>query len=645
MRRIYLCGTLVVCLNTITCFAQDPAFVGRMPYSAEMAYQATQIQLDIYLVANGTTSSIPMNSCKFNGLPSWINAPTFTATCSSSGGSNTYSGTCDGNAISPKVIFPAANTGGVCDLTVTMIGTPGSNVGTVYTPSFSMSVGTRVQTVTSPTFQFSAATGNSAGSRNVIFKNYCPVDIYPGINPGATNPAAISQGASSPSKCSSDSDCYHGSFCLNPGPNGLCFWNNPTITNTDNPNTYKLTAYTSGTPASLTASFPIYNNGINQQWSGNMAGRAGCTSPGNNCTVSDCGTNTNGACVIGQGFGKAPITNNEFTLQGQLGTVPKYLPTLAGLTLYQDCGPTAGSCAVESGAFPVDYYDVTIINGVTIPFSVTPTDANLTPLTPSSTDPYRCSIAGNTVSTSQLSASSWNFSPTNVEDYIWVKYNASPGDCTAGGGGADGCPCSTGHSSCTGSNSKCGIAYNSGAGIGTYLSQICGPDQITQSSSSIPSYWTADQICVVDPTSTVGTIFQCNISVPGGTFGTSTFTNFYACTSSDDISTDYFGFSCYNPGAPSTCCGCPTWNTTLGVKVPTSAPCVNTNSTWTEYAVTGAGGAAQPYITWLKEACPTCYTFPYDDKSSTFTCGNAATNKPAYNNTAEYVVTFCPQLG
>ncbi|MFZ4539906.1 MAG: hypothetical protein ACOYNV_26875 [Propionivibrio sp.] len=31
-------------------------------------------------------------------------------------------------------------------------------------------------------------------------------------------------------------------------------------------------------------------------------------------------------------------------------------------------------------------------------------------------------------------------------------------------------------------------------------------------------------------------------------------------------------------------------------------------------------GYVLPTISWLKAACPTCYTYPYDDMSSTFTC-------------------------
>jgi hypothetical protein len=46
---------------------------------------------------------------------------------------------------------------------------------------------------------------------------------------------------------------------------------------------------------------------------------------------------------------------------------------------------------------------------------------------------------------------------------------------------------------------------------------------------------------------------------------------------------------------------------------------------------------AQPTVAIFKNACPTAYSFPYDDITSTFTCGGtSATNMPGYT------ITFCP---
>ncbi|KAI9340042.1 hypothetical protein DFJ73DRAFT_845858 [Zopfochytrium polystomum] len=43
----------------------------------------------------------------------------------------------------------------------------------------------------------------------------------------------------------------------------------------------------------------------------------------------------------------------------------------------------------------------------------------------------------------------------------------------------------------------------------------------------------------------------------------------------------------------------------------------------------------------MKAMCPSAYTYPYDDMSSTFTCTNAGGGNTA-ENSVDYDVTFCP---
>jgi len=74
--------------------------------------------------------------------------------------------------------------------------------------------------------------------------------------------------------------------------------------------------------------------------------------------------------------------------------------------------------------------------------------------------------------------------------------------------------------------------------------------------------------------------------------------------------------SCYQTGADSTCCGCADWDKE-GLPVPDSQfteVCKNFNPTWVE--------RIKPTLHWMKKGCPTAYTYPYDDMSSTFTCNN-----------------------
>lgn len=651
MYRFCFVFTMLALFNTPTCFADSPVFVGRMPYSAQMAYKATQIVLEFDLVTNGSNKApVALQSCQLDGLPSWATpAPTFSAICTYAQGPKTsYTGTCDGN------IIPLANqpifqnkTGSVCTLLMTVYGNAGKS-GTIdtklYTPKFIMKFGSRGQSFVSDVFNFSGASGKATGGyRSVIFQSYCSADVYPAMAAGATQPAYMSTGAATNTTCTvgTNAGCYPGSTCVHTGTKNQCFWNVPTPSNG-----FKLTAYSgSGTPSKTIFSVPVFDNGIQQQWSGNMAGRANCDPVTHVCQVSDCGsTVADAGCPLGSGFStKGPITGNEITFQGGEGTLPAYLPKFAGLTIYKACGPSgAGSCVVQAGALPVDFYDVSIINGVTLPYSITPVTNTtapynvIPPASPPGTDPYRCSVAGNQLATTKLAASSWNFVPPLEEDYIWVKYSPVPGaGCTVGGGGADGCLCSTGHTTCSGTNSKCGIAYNPGGATGTFLKQICGPDMITGTlSKPMNSYWTADEICAVDPTSPIGVIFHC---ASGGA-------DLNACTGS-------YSESCYTPGAQNTCCGCPgpriadLWSSILGVPVPSSSVCANTNITWQTAAlgINGTPVPPEPYVLWLKKACPTCYTYPYDDPNSTFTCGNGASNKPVYDNKANYLVTFCPQ--
>jgi hypothetical protein len=40
----------------------------------------------------------------------------------------------------------------------------------------------------------------------------------------------------------------------------------------------------------------------------------------------------------------------------------------------------------------------------------------------------------------------------------------------------------------------------------------------------------------------------------------------------------------------------------------------------------------------MKKVCPSAYVYPFDDKTSTFTCSNNTGNAP---NSVGYTITFC----
>ena len=79
--------------------------------------------------------------------------------------------------------------------------------------------------------------------------------------------------------------------------------------------------------------------------------------------------------------------------------------------------------------------------------------------------------------------------------------------------------------------------------------------------------------------------------------------------------------SCYNSAAATAgCCGCATVTpSTLSLPLwpTTTVSCGRNNSTW--------ASSVQPWLANLKQACPTAYSYPFDDPTSTFQCREQGT--------------------
>jgi hypothetical protein len=188
--------------------------------------------------------------------------------------------------------------------------------------------------------------------------------------------------------------------------------------------------------------------------------------------------------------------------------------------------------------------------------------------------------------------------------------------------------------SCTGASSCTSSIFGSFCGTGEFnanVLQTCG----------VPtgSIWSMDDFCGISGMGTYGGV-NCGAMAQAG----DSFANMFGCNGSGMGS----AVSCYNnPNDYDTCCGCPTnsgsllspWNTTIA-----ALTCSQTNqSVWVNQVA--------PWLQYLKAACPTAYSFPFDDATSTFQCQSLGTNPPVTPapsvtptagvvNTMNYALTF-----
>ena len=247
---------------------------------------------------------------------------------------------------------------------------------------------------------------------------------------------------------------------------------------------------------------------------------------------------------------------------------------------------------------------LSVINGLNLPMSMVPGGGTTSP-----TNPYTCGSAGVTTdqgsgSTGTLGGCSWSLG-TEVPsvNYVWVaNQGGTPTLCSA-------------NSDCTSGSDKtlaCGLSLSSiqANSASTYCGKWLG-------------YWTADQVCGTN-SSYDKAPYNCTTPADGG----STYTQMYECAGSPSV----YNNSCYTTGATSACCGCQNWqNAPTNLTVPSNGsvlPCQATNTTWFNHALTP--------VKWIKAACPSSYVYPFDDKSSSFTCTDGSPND------ASYTITFCP---
>lgn len=310
-------------------------------------------------------------------------------------------------------------------------------------------------------------------------------------------------------------------------------------------------------------------------------------------------------------------------------------------------GPTPGINTLAELTFQesphvTDYYDVSIIGGANFATSFGPTSTNLTT---NASNQYTCGTPGS--STNQPTAGGSGYQQNNLSTLPAAPWTmgataaslvpAGSNDALAkgyfrvvsGGSGAS-CPAGT----CAAAGEVCGYSGFSALLKATppNYTPVCG-QQLTWVSAN--SVWGQNQNATGTGSNTAPFSFTAAT-------GTNTVGNYQLCSGTT--------FSAYNgAGSTPTSAACGgvmwgasqtgqsfngfTWSTPtndgtipngLGITQP-AQPVNYTSTNWLTYVL--------PTIQWLKAACPTCYTFPFDDMSSTFQCSNKT-------NVINYGVSF-----
>ena len=251
-----------------------------------------------------------------------------------------------------------------------------------------------------------------------------------------------------------------------------------------------------------------------------------------------------------------------------------------------------------------DYYDVSIINGLNYAVEFGPTQD----MTPGATaNAYACGTAGGKTAMAgtfasnpygYLPASSWAFT-VPASYYRLVQ----------GTGSVQGYSLS---SALTGTATFNPSTYTTGSLYGIVTS-----DQLWGWNSSSSNYWATSapfnyQTIVNSSDSATfnnGDLFLCDNNA---------WTS-YQVGSGGPISQNCGGV---NWGAGTNVDGSGAFSSSVGAQITRPNQGYNwTNTAWTT--------TVQPTIKWLKEGCPTCYVFPFDDPSSTFQCDSAGQFQPA----------------
>ncbi len=491
-------------------------------------------------------------------------------------------------------------------------------------------------------------------ARILKFRNTGSTPVWLGITSGTSNSyqtrALISDssgngpnkmcGPSNPhGACSRGSTCQQGGAYPDEKTTYFCYWDQAAPSSGYEIITASAQTSSTGTPVassaqttstSGTTSLPdtttvsisqsSYDPIADITWSGNFFPREGCTLTNTGeltCVVADCGNAFSGqGCAPGTGGAPAVATLPEVTLQ----------------------------------RYNTDYYDISIIGGANVATSFGPDRSAASTDNPiPDADGYMCTTAGFTTAQGALPASDWDMA-THVAEPL-VSGEALPFSQTAQTAAvpsssfyelvstvtpreAPGCSAS---SACTTPGSVCGYdaaAVNRGA-ISDYQTS-CGTHV---------AWLSANQLWAMNTTTSNAAPFHFSGSYQAASGPTIQLNQLFSCTAPTASGYDTANFD------SSVSCGCTNWGDSVLASVPGDATfatgiaapsiaCSTNNTVGSQYLWTAN---VLPTIAWLKQGCPTCYTYPFDDMSSTFQCTNNPST-PDGTNSIPYIITFSGHL-
>lgn len=420
-------------------------------------------------------------------------------------------------------------------------------------------------------------------ARTFTIQNNCESTIWVGSTGGSTDSLKADGTDSGSTSCGTSNPgtvCPSGSTCTNSGKAGWICYFNPLKNPTNNYAIAPKSSLILGVPSSS------YDPGNDFVWSGNMFARQLCDANGN-CVVANCNTVNGGTDMTCTAGAQPPVTLAEITM---LRKNP-------------------------------DSYDISIENGLNVGASFGPNNTTYT----SSQTPFSCGIAGSTSAATSggttINASSWTFSPSGVDPDSINAITAPYFTWVSGDGTGTPCPDGTGCSN----GDSCGYTESAVLSLNP-TANVPPPANYKLTCGKQLGYWSAAQIWFFNQnTSTNLAPFKFGLTNGNSPYNNATL---YACATPPL----YSGYSKSTGQTPLNTCGATDWK-----NIATLAPGYSvqeSNPNWHDIVL--------PNITWTKQGCPSCYTYPYDDASSSFTCDNTTAGSATPPNSTNYTVTFCP---